>query len=148
MVPGDDETLLETPYYAVRFPMDDAWEFEYSDNAIALLRYPDKAVVHNLRARRVGGDGFPSWMQFFCQQGRSSEAWDGPVAFALSDLMTSDGLTIGVAVGMPDPANPCPEDPDYEGILALARQYAQCIEPLPADAEVPQIEEAFLGQPW
>lgn len=147
MVPGDDETLVETPYYAVRFPMDGAWEFSYSDDASRLLSNPDRAIVHNLVAHRVDGEGFPSWMQFFCQPGRGSDTWDGPLAFALSDVATSDGLTVGVAVGMPDPANPPPDDPGYDGVLARARQYAQGIEPLPADAAVPRVEEVLLREP-
>ena len=146
-VPGDDGTLVETPYYAVRFPLEGAWEFSYSDDATRLLSHADRAVVHSLIALRTDGDDFPSWMQFFCQPGRGSEVWDGPLAFALSDVTTSDGLTVGVAVGMPDPANPRPEDPDYDGVLALAQQYAQCIEPLPADAAVPQVKEVLLREP-
>ena len=144
---ASNETLVETPYYAVRFPLEGSWEFSYTDNSSRLLFNGGRTVIRNMIARRIDGEGFPQWMQFFCQMGRGSEAWDGPLAFALSDVTTPDGFTVGVAVGMPDSANPRPEDPDYEGVLALAQQYAQVIEPLPADAAVPRVEEFLMWEP-
>ena len=144
LIVGDDTTLVETPYYAVRFPVAQrAWTFSYTNSVYSPQPYTEHTVAHSMSAQCDDDDAFPSWMQYFCQLGGGSAVWDGPLAFALSDTMTPDGLTVGVGIGMSAPSSD-----GGEGIAAgVAESYAQCVEPLPADAAVPPLEEILLYAP-